>query len=631
MNQIIPAPEEQLGELFGSYRAEWLAERIYDLFTEPAYFPEMTARTACVLEGGRGTGKTTVLRGLSYQGQYALKKRNALAISDLEFVGCYLRVDTNVVTAFSGPELTELVWGKVFAHYFNMLICEQLCKYWTWFIDNIDVTTSAICEQLSEVSISLHLTETNDVRALGKSIRKEVIALEAYINNIGDETNLPKLSLQGAPIKLLAEAMSEQPAFRGKRFFVLLDEYENFLEYQQRVVNTLIKHGAQNLTYKIAIRELGWKSRTTLNPDEQLLSPADYVRVYIGEKLEGAVFKAFALRVCNDRVRRLNIPGIGQDSSIEDLLPALSEDEEATLLVGSDAIKKIHKKLIESTSGANRETVDRMSPTELLLLQYWSRSSGTSETKVLEEAVQNKAVWQNRRTNYSHAMLFTLRRGKRGIQKYYAGWDTFIQLSNGNIRFLLALVDQCLHLQLREQPERVGPISPETQTKAAQMVGKANLSELEGLSIYGAKLTRLLLGLGRVFGVLASQAEGHSPEQTQFELADREMINENDETDQLLRAAVMHLALIRSAGTKPTSDNDTKEYDYMIHPVYAPFFAFSYRKKRKIKLHPSDILGLGQDPQAVIKAILKRQHRAPNGESLPEQMSLFRQFYGDDH
>jgi hypothetical protein len=64
------SPEEQLSELFGSYRAEWLREHIFELFKEPKYFPELLTLRPCVLMGGRGTGKTSVLRSLSYEGQF---------------------------------------------------------------------------------------------------------------------------------------------------------------------------------------------------------------------------------------------------------------------------------------------------------------------------------------------------------------------------------------------------------------------------------------------------------------------------------------------------------------------------------------------------------------------------------
>ena len=109
-----PSIQEQLSKLFGSYKAEWLKEDIFRLFEEPEYFPEFRTSRPCVLKGGRGTGKTTVLRGLSYDGQYALSGKNSSIIDAWDYIGLYHRVDTNRVTAFKGPELPESDWIHMF-------------------------------------------------------------------------------------------------------------------------------------------------------------------------------------------------------------------------------------------------------------------------------------------------------------------------------------------------------------------------------------------------------------------------------------------------------------------------------------------------------------------------------------
>jgi hypothetical protein len=149
---------------------------------------------------------------------------------------------------------------------------------------------------------------------------------------------------------------------------------------------------------------------------------------------------------------------------------------------------------------------------------------------------------------------------------------------------------------------------------------------LEGLSIHGANLTKLLLGLGRIFGVMAAKPEGHSPEVNQFYLNNGTDIEKEDEAEELLRSAVMHLALVRWPGNKLADDADTKEYDYMVHPIFTPFFVFSYRRKRKMRLSAGDLVGLVEEHRNKIREILGRTERSDE-EPLPEQLEFFGNYY----
>jgi hypothetical protein len=233
---------------------------------------------------------------------------------------------------------------------------------------------------------------------------------------------------------------------------------------------------------------------------------------------------------------------------------------------------------------------------------------------------------KDRFENHFHASLFAIRRGKRGIRKYYCGWDVYLKLCEGNIRYLLELVHSALLLHMEGGQVELSPISPETQTQAAQAVGRKNLSELEGLSVDGARLTKLLLSLGRVFGVLAESPGGHTPEANQFHLREEHAPEGDAKAMELLKHAVMHLALVRFEGSKPLDERDTKAYDYMIHPIFAPFFVFSHRKKRKFKLSSAQLLTLVDRPREGIDSILKTSHR--DGEAvLPDQLQLFGDFY----
>lgn len=629
-NTTVPTLPQQLSQLFGSYRAEWMREQIFELYQEPTYFPELTNSGSCMLIGGRGTGKTTVLRGLSYAGQFALSGRRPSSIVAWRWFGLYYRVNTNHVTAFRGPELSDNEWTPLFAHYFNALICELILGFLEWYELHTDSIIDLGERACQRVATSLHLPRAQNHHALREHLVDSRIAFEAYINNVVDAQR-PPLSLQAVPIDLLCRAIVSLNAFQNKQFFFLIDEYENLLDYQQQVVNTLIKHASDLYCFKVGVRELGWRCHSTLNPNEQLLHPADYTRISIAEKLQGEVFKKFAFDVCSQRLSRLQLGGEDIIRDVGAALPSLSEDAEAAMLRVEDHSTAILASLRNQLTPAERVLAEALPPLEVYFLQFWATAQKVSVHSVFRDAISDPGGWRTRYENYKHALLYTLRRKKRGIRKYYAGWDVFTQLGAGNIRYVLELVDQSFLAQFQETKALSQPISAKIQTEVAQRVGSMSLAELEGLAVDGAQLTKLLLAMGRVFQVMAAEAEGHAPEVDQFQVVADEGPAQEDScvaaVERLLNSAVMHLALVRSAGNKPGDVGDTKDYDYMIHPIYSPFFVFSYRRKRKMTLRPETVLGLIQRPKQTIRAVLTEHNRSIEEEGLPEQLLLFERFY----
>ncbi|MDP2898917.1 MAG: hypothetical protein Q8Q12_20460 [bacterium] len=459
---------------------------------------------------------------------------------------------------------------------------------------------------------------------------------EACLNNVA-EGKLPPLSMQGAPLDALFEALPRLPDFVHKTFFFLIDEYENFLDYQQRVVNTLIKHSGEAYTFKVGVRELGWRCRTTLNENEQLIHPADYERIHIQEKLDGEPFVKLALQVCNERIKRLRIPR-KRVPNLEQLLPPLDEDEEAELLdEGSGKLEAAARELSRAVPPEDSPLLQTLTPLQKYFLLCWSQGKAMPLEQVWRQFLDSTVEHETRYMNYKHSILYTLRRGKRGIQKYYSGWRVFTQLAACNIRYFLELVVQSLLTALEHTGRLDKPISAKIQTLAAQAVGKKNLSELEGLSVYGGQLTKLLLGLGRVFQTMASEPLGHAPEVNQFHLVDGDPLysetktgtDQPDEVECLLTSAVMHLALLRSPGSKLADETETKDYDYMIHPIFSPFFVFSHRRKRKMSLRRDQLLGLVHHPKKTIREILAAQNRATE-DPLPEQLLMFQGYYDAD-
>jgi len=622
--------QERLTEIFGGYKAEWLKGKLFALFTEPSYFPELQSSRPCIIFGGRGTGKTTVLRGLSYQGQYALCGHDASKVSSWPFYGMYYRANTNIVTAFRGPELTEDQWVPYFAHYFNLLLCDLVLNFLEWYQLTTAHSIALNGDAFKRIAASVNIDPPSSLRSLSQELTNSRIAFEAFINNVVDK-KAPLLTAQAAPLDTLVSILTALPEFGGKTFFFLIDEYENFEPYQQQVINTLIKHSGEGYTFKLCVKDLGIRRRTTLNPSEQLISPADYFRFDISERLSGDNFKQFALEVCNKRILDLKESGVEIVPDIAALLPGLTEEEEAERQGVDDLVADTKTGLMQDAR--LRSVVSALSPLKLFFFMTWANANEQDSLSgiISEYATQKGRVeWDTRFENYKYALLFELKQRKRGIRKYYCGWDTFIHLAASNIRYLLELVEQSLLLHVNSGESLNTEVSQETQTKAAQGVGKKNLFELEGLAVSGAHLTKLLLGLGRIFQQMAERSVGrHAPEVDQFRLASKESPHDSDSASSkvagLLESAVMHLALLRFAGTKPGAETDTRDFDYTVHPIFSAFFAFSYRRKRKMMLTPEDLLGLINAPNKTIRAVLRRNNREE--EPLPEQLEIFRAYY----
>ena len=594
----------RLDELFGSYKAEWLNEKIFHFFAAPSYFTSLKDKRPCVLMGGRGTGKTTVLRGLSYKGQYALNNDNIDKFDLNSYVGVYFRCDTNHVHAFNGKGIDNETWMKIFAHYFNLILTSEILEFVAWHKElkpDDEVLPERAC---CLIATSLHLgDDISDYKKLMDVLETAMYKFQADINNIADG-NMPMLSLAGDPIKIVTEQAEKLRQFRDKTFYLLIDEYENLLDSQQQIVNTLLKHVPQSYTIKIGVREMGWRVKHTMNPQESVIDPADYVLFNIVDEFTDETpdkFESFARNVCQLRIKDL-LEEDGVEFDIEQALGNLPYEEEAVKLGVEQT--SLYKNILEyeKKSGMDLD----VSPLYKFFLSYWSENHKLMFKDEIADYLSNTKIWNTRYENYKYSLLFKIRtgRGSGGIQKYYAGWSTFVKLANGNIRYLMELVYRSYYLYLQEGGDIAKPVSADIQTKAARNVGWKNLTELEGTWSNGAQLTRMVQTLGTIFSRLAKEGENSAPETVQFEIEGER----SERTEELLQAGIMNLALIRMPANKQSGRGSEKEFMYSLHPIFAPYFIYSFRRKRKMGLSDAEFLLCVDNPKKAVKDILDKRN-----------------------
>src|SRR5207249_11991724 len=168
----------------------------------------------------------------------------------------------------------------------------------------------------------------------------------------------------------------------------------------------LIKHSGTLYTFKVGMKDLGFRRRSTLNAHEQLISPADFERIDITERLQGSTFSEFARNVCNDRLRRITA-GDAFTRDVPSVLPGMSEASEAIALGIESHVRDLRAELRAVATDEELVEFDAMSPLDAYLVGFWARARKTSLKAALGEALADRSAWRSRLDNYQYSMLFT--------------------------------------------------------------------------------------------------------------------------------------------------------------------------------------------------------------------------------
>ncbi len=638
-------------------RAEELGCDVWDFFVVPHFYYELDIREATkprIIEGGRGSGKTMLLRYFSYQSTFS-PRRTAISADELKFIGLYWKADTQFARQMIGRGLGEEDWISAFNHHFAVTLSLEILKA-------ISAVACSQCESFSEAGLSsLDFTSlkgysdeipsrfTELVKYLTSASRR----FETWLNN--PRTTPAPLFLPGRKFALaiVDEIRKQEQAFRDTVFSLYLDEYENLTQLQRRIVNTHIKHCEVPLIVHLAMKKGSLNDRSTLG-DESIVAVSDYRVRDLDELLNSSGFKLFAAEVLFSRIgrsgapsvpvdlRALNDPGkLGERRSAEygscvldaadHLLPGLTEKQIAAEVWKDASFRTRVEREIDTSlrgTGCVPGEVWRDVPAEAVLVaNALLRRGSLSPNEILKELDQLRKGEANRftgRTNWIHNnLLGAILRLYGAVQRpciVYAGFDTFILLAHGNLRHFLELCDRCLAQATEEDLANGIPWS--TQAEAAVQASASFISEIRNFGQLGYTLRNLVLALGSLFALAHARPTLSEPEINHFSVKGG---GSSDDGDGLLFAeAIKWSVLFEERETKVKEEGSAfMDADWVLNPIYAPYFKISYRKRRKLQLTIDEIRVMVRGAIDERRDLLRRyrQHWAIEQES--ESMPLF--------
>lgn len=650
-------------------RTEEIGYDLWDEFAIPPFFDALKiteARKPSVIVGGRGCGKTSLLRYLCHESQFS-PKRNEIQDKDLEHIGVYWKIDTHFAKILSRRSLEDDTWNSAFEHLAVLSMAEEILKsldtlansvYRKFNHEDLDKLDFCILESFNEGI-------PRGFKDLKVYIRKEInrfLTWSSNIRTIQQPVLLPKRFL----LELVTEIKSQSRALSNTSYFVYIDEYENLLKDQQNLINTWLKHSETPLIFNLAMKPNSFENKKTVGR-EQLNETHDY-RPHNLEKLYRAIdFELFAAEILFLRLwkedKTYKVPIIPEEicsndekcirkrkseeyrsqvlGAVKRLFPTISREDVAKLVFEDDALLRQLKKILEHAittkkiKGSNSSFLVNDFPeagvvVPSLLHRQIDESIILEEIRKLRHGEKNKfqgsGGWIH---NNIFGCLLLIYEPLGRICPLYSGFEAFILMARTNLRHFLELGFKTLvneNIKISDHSADVC-LSTKSQSEAAKQASENFLREVKYSGNNGNQLYTFVLRIGSLFSLAQKRYSQSEPEQNHFVIKG----DLDAETDSFLKELEKWSVIYINPITKQKGGRKNPEvggFEYVLSPIYAPFFHISYRKIRSISLDITDLKMLISGNGEQFEVFLKKMQKEWGAAGFGENIDLFNQNNG---
>lgn len=571
--------------------------KVAKLFQDSPDWASIQRRTENVfIEGGRGTGKSMLLRRLTAQASIEAKRRtvpNATFFDlDQDYFGIYIKLTRGYYEQFRAIEEANPTLGSLLAqHELNVEILDGFVETLMWLNNarampvpndnwrSLSLELAALLPNAPQVQIleALQLEtlrfEQNQIieycrdRALGKpgnygGSAQETVQFIRRLSQIFRKHLFPKQEM---------------------RLFLLLNEFETLLETQQIAVNTVMKMRLPDISTKVAVRRDGRKTSATFTPGDPIQDPRDYTPVFVDYDVQDPKYKDLLLGIAQ---KRLEDAGY-RNTDIKKYLYPPSESE-------------VDQKALDDE------------------LQVIWDSGNRRNDRPNEEF----------RTKYSTAAVFRILR-RKGKRKNFAGFDQFALISSGIVSNFIELCKYAFYFALNDglalNERQAVPVF--LQNEAVYRVSQRLLETIEGnVPNVGSIAHLLIVDLG---AILRDRLLNHSsePEANRISIADFNEIGAernrvlHEVLSRTITWSVFHLELAGQAFRSKNSSYPPGA-ELIINRIYCPALGLSPRSRWRIQMTTADLSSL-IDPQLRAQTFKRLDHRLGSGDT--DQAGLFDQ------
>jgi len=611
----------KLSTIFSKNRTEELPDDIWGKYVLPLNYEEhnlLQFTKSTVVKGGRGSGKTMFLKYHCYPTIFSPKK-SELKIDELKNIGLYWRPDTDFSNMITLNYLNKK-WKAVFEVYFGLSIFSEFSKLLIKFDE------SPYANQKHKDMIRELVLPDDLCKLFGMKEKSLVIQLDKecqkYRSELNDWLNYPEGKppiIFGAKEKILYfinTIIKTVEPFKDSCFHIFIDEFENLTEEQQILINSWIKHSQSPLIFHIAYKKY-YEVTSDTNSSEKIVDVNDY-RIIDLEVMYEENFDILASEIILSKIQyffkeedqKYEVSQISSfekrkdekyqnkiKNKVKKIFPSLSIKETTNTLLQDKALGnkleklikdglKLHGSPLDAKNFICQEKQDKSIINGILL-----NRQKTNPNDLLEkfEKDDNEFYKKYLNNNLLGAILLLYTSYEQKICPYYAGFERFTLLSQSNIRHLLELCYQSIvEYEKKKNIDMLlinnFHIPTKYQAQAVKLTSKTQINKISSLGQYGKELQKIVIRLGKIFLLSQKRKSQSMAEVNQFTVKGFEIDITDKENSKLINECKIWGILKEESNTKKTTEKDNATTLYILHPIFAPYFGISPRKKRKIDL-----------------------------------------------
>jgi hypothetical protein len=446
---------------------------------------EPRSRDSKYILGGKGTGKTHLLRYHSYSvvRLRAPKKSGVDVIAATKVLAVFVRAAGFDASRFDPPKEAEAKWQQLFGVYLELRLVEGVLDALNDIKRSSPDSVFDDAAFLRIISRSVHDPEILECRTLDEFanwVDRERRSIDDAVNNsaFNGELNVRvAFAIGGLSIPLGRALSAWNECFLDVPLIYLVDEIENFSVLQQEVVNTLIRYGEGQTTFRMTGRLYSRKTQSTIANGEENREGSEFRTIVLDEVLRGyEKYPQFAKQFVAKRLGALGVAdtdfagaGIDPKMFFEEIDASEFYGKAIAALGISEAVPQFSRNFRDAliqikgvTTLGDEDTdfiVSELTVGFPLLLQklnilvFCKRFTRKAAARKVADEIKRMAEEFSRKTGdkrnyyataYGHyaADLFAqLCRESSKVQKpLYAGFDSFVKMSSGNPRNLLVLL-----------------------------------------------------------------------------------------------------------------------------------------------------------------------------------------------